>query len=73
MATTTNISPGDDKQLDAVVTRASADFDKDATHLGASLANEHEHAMTLGQALKLWPRATMWSIALSFVVIMDGA
>jgi MFS transporter, SP family, general alpha glucoside:H+ symporter len=35
-------------------------------------ATEHEHQMSLWQALKLYPRACWWSFVVSLVVIMDG-
>jgi hypothetical protein len=38
----------------------------------ARAATEHEHQMSLWEALKLYPRACWWSFVVSLVVIMDG-
>lgn len=39
---------------------------------GAKQATAKEHALTLGQALKAYPKAIMWSLLLSSAVIMEG-
>ena len=38
----------------------------------ARKGTESEHKMTLLQALKTYPKASAWSIALSFGVVMEG-
>jgi len=38
----------------------------------ANTATKKEHEMTLGRALKAYPRAIMWSVLLSFAVVMEG-
>lgn len=38
----------------------------------AQQATETEVAMSLWQALKLYPKASMWSILISFAVVMEG-
>ena len=38
----------------------------------AQAASAKEHNLTLGQALKAYPKAIMWSILLSSAVIMEG-
>ncbi|KIY01457.1 uncharacterized protein Z520_03009 [Fonsecaea multimorphosa CBS 102226] len=35
-------------------------------------ANEEEHAMTFGQAIKRYPLATMWAALMSFTIVMEG-
>ncbi|ERS95708.1 MFS transporter, SP family, general alpha glucoside:H+ symporter [Sporothrix schenckii 1099-18] len=35
-------------------------------------ATEAEHSMTLGRALRQYPKACFWSVVVSLVVIMDG-
>jgi len=38
----------------------------------ANAATQKEHEMTLGRALKAYPKAIMWSVLLSFAVVMEG-
>jgi len=38
----------------------------------ANAATQKEHDMTLGRALKAYPKAIMWSVLLSFAVVMEG-
>ena len=38
----------------------------------ARKATESEHKMTVWQAVKRYPKASAWSIAISFGVIMEG-
>ena len=38
----------------------------------ARRATESEHKMTVWQAIKRYPRATAWSVAISFGVVMEG-
>lgn len=38
----------------------------------AQVATAKEHALGLRQALKAYPKAILWSIALSSAVIMEG-
>jgi hypothetical protein len=38
----------------------------------AELGTAAEHRMSLWQALKLYPKASAWSIAISFAVVMEG-
>ncbi|KAK6826132.1 general substrate transporter [Apiospora arundinis] len=38
----------------------------------AKQANDEEHALTLRDALRQYPRAVMWSILLSTSIIMEG-
>jgi hypothetical protein len=49
----------------------------DATRLAELLeqarrATESEHKMTVWQAVKRYPKASAWSIAISFGVVMEG-
>lgn len=41
-------------------------------HEGARAANEHEHEMGVRQALRAYPWAVIWSLAISMSVIMEG-
>lgn len=34
--------------------------------------NDHEHALTLLQAVKFYPMAIFWSLMVSMCVIMEG-
>jgi len=38
----------------------------------ANAATQKEHEMTLGRALTAYPKAIMWSVLLSFAVVMEG-
>ena len=38
----------------------------------AEAATEQEHRMGLLQALRTYPKASAWSIAISFAVVMEG-
>jgi SP family general alpha glucoside:H+ symporter-like MFS transporter len=38
----------------------------------AQAGNEAEQRMSLWQALKLYPKASAWSILISFAVVMEG-
>ena len=38
----------------------------------AEAATEQEHRMGLIQALRTYPKASAWSIAISFAVVMEG-
>ena len=38
----------------------------------ARKATESEHKMTVWQAVKRYPKASAWSIAISFGVVMEG-
>jgi SP family general alpha glucoside:H+ symporter-like MFS transporter len=38
----------------------------------ARIATEQEHAMTFGQAIRLYPKAVGWSILLSTAIVMEG-
>jgi SP family general alpha glucoside:H+ symporter-like MFS transporter len=38
----------------------------------AEAATRAEHNLSLLQAIKLYPKATAWSLAISLAVIMDG-
>ena len=38
----------------------------------ARKATESEHRMTVWQAVKRYPKASAWSIAISFGVVMEG-
>ena len=38
----------------------------------AEAATNKEHELSLWQALRLYPKASAWSIALSFAVVIDG-
>lgn len=39
---------------------------------GAEDATNREHELTLLQAIKLYPKAVIWSIAMSAALVMDG-
>lgn len=41
-------------------------------HADAQAANQAEHDMTLMQALKQYKIAVLWSLAVSFSIIMEG-
>lgn len=46
--------------------------DEKADHGLAAAANDEEHKLTLMQALKKYPQACFWSIAISSSIIMEG-
>ncbi|CZS95551.1 related to maltose permease (MalP) [Rhynchosporium agropyri] len=43
-----------------------------ATGADARLAIEHEHQMTIFDALRKYPKSCFWSMAISLTIIMDG-
>lgn len=47
-------------------------FDMVAHQSEAANATTQEHALTLRQAFKMYPKACLWSIAISMVIIMEG-
>jgi SP family general alpha glucoside:H+ symporter-like MFS transporter len=38
----------------------------------AKVATEAEHNMSLWQAIKRYPKASVWSLLISFAVVMEG-
>lgn len=48
------------------------DYDEVEFIQEANAATQKEHEMTLGRALKAYPKAIIWSILLSFAVVMEG-
>lgn len=38
----------------------------------ARIATDEEHRLTLRQAIKMYPKACLWSMAISITIIMDG-
>jgi MFS transporter, SP family, general alpha glucoside:H+ symporter len=42
------------------------------TGADARLAIEHEHQMTLFEAIKKYPKSCFWSMAISLTIVMDG-
>ena len=58
---------------DEVMRKASVAFDNFAgLSAAAKEATDHEHSMTLMEAIKLYPKAVGWSILLSTAIVMEG-
>lgn len=43
-----------------------------ATILGAKVASDKEHRMTLWQGIRLYPKAIGWSMLISTCIVMEG-